>query len=87
MDQLACEDGDLDLDIRETDLEVGHVDQLTVLVAREDGDERGPVTLKVVGVADHLALLGVQVRVRLQPPGNTNRFFLLLLHSQIWGCM
>ena len=54
-----------------THLEVGHVDQLSVLVASQDGDQGRPVALEVFSGAHDLTLLGVKVRVRLQPPAHS----------------
>lgn len=43
------------------------MDKLSVLVMGQDGDDSRPVTLEVFSIAQNLTLLGVQIRVRLQP--------------------
>ena len=47
------------------------MDQLSVLVASQDGDQGRPVALEVFSGAHDLTLLGVKVGVRLQPPAHS----------------
>lgn len=46
-------------------LEIGDVDQLSVLVLGQDCDEGGPATAQVFLTVHQLTLTGVQVRVWL----------------------
>ena len=53
-------------------LEVGHMDQLSILVAGQNSEDSRPVTLEVFSIAHDLTLLGVKVGVRLQPPAHSS---------------